>query len=101
MSVSEYKSGIFSSLQNVGYQKCEKILKIVNRGSMTETGNKYLTFQPHTRDYVKLESNIRQLESIHVKLTNEKGEPLAFSKDENYGDTLLTVHMIDEQYLKV
>ena len=68
---------------------------------MTETGNKYLTFRPHIRDYVKLESNIRKLESIHVKLTNERGEPIAFSKSENYGETFVSVHLIDEQYLKV
>ena len=67
---------------------------------MTATGNKYLTFRPHIRDYVKLENNIRKLDSIHVKLTNEKGDPIAFSKSENYGETFLSVHLIDEQYLK-
>ena len=67
---------------------------------MVETSTKYLTFRPTTRNYIPLEKNLFELDRIEIKLANEKGQLLNIPDDENFGETYLTVHVIDQSYLK-
>ena len=67
---------------------------------MIATATKYLTFRPSTRNYIQIEKNLHELDHIEIKLANEKGEVLSISREGDYGETYLTVHVIDEKYLR-
>ena len=67
---------------------------------MVPSSSNYLAFRPASRNYIKVEKNLTELDRIEIKLANEKGEILNISEEDKCGETYLTVHVIDEKYLR-
>ena len=67
---------------------------------MVQTSSDYLAFRPSTRNYIKVEKNLTELDRIEITLANENGEILNISEEDKCGETYLTVHVIDEKYLR-